>query len=96
MSKQQPGELEEYTDERSVSGRVFDYVVTSLDWPSSALALLNAVAGMVSVYGTVDEINALKKRGLGVHAPYCDYTTGMYIWQMTRADYQKAQKAGLA
>mgnify|MGYP001825972432 CR=1 FL=1 len=81
-------------DGRSVAGIVLD-LVASCDWITPAAQWLNDARGMVSVYGSAGEMKQLQMRGIRCHLPYVDVATGLYLWQITPDDYEKAKRMKL-
>ena len=66
--------------------------LTVFDWITPLAQWMNDARGMVTCYGTRAEIHQLKANGITVHMPMFDIATGNYLWQLTKADYQRAKR----
>lgn len=86
---------QEEGDSRSISGIILDFAITSFDWITPLMQTVNDLVGMVSVYGSVAEMKQLERKGIRTYMPMLDAASGMYLWQITQKDYEKARRLKL-
>jgi len=72
-------------------GEMYEWGV-SFDYFKAILHTINLLRGHKAFFGTLDEKDELKKRGISCHAAMLDPITGEYLLQVPKRDYRLACK----